>query len=582
MHGPSPSPRVRALVAFGLFALPPTSAWATAADRAPTCSARQQRWLNAAPASTLEHVFGVGTGADYTYALAQSRVRAAEAFGIEVRSVTTDRQALEQGPQGTREHSSFEMLDETRVKRVLEGCQVLESCRDSSDRTLHVLTRCSRKSHAERDAEDRAELARLPICDAARSWSSAPKPMTTELIFGVGVGRSLEAAEASAKVRAAETLGIEVRAKTSDRQVLWQRNGVTTDSSEFEQVADTFVARRLEGCQVSDQCRDLAGGIANASVLVQCFRRSPFERQLERMGAAIGPKLPKEARILVVPGTDRSGAITALGELGTTLLRSAADATLPVGAAFVRTPAWEPVALHEVARRVGATHLLRFEYALHGERRVQNEVWLQRAEDDLNVPGTAASSIVDLDDSALTLLEAKGPLLPQKDALSVAADLAPRRLDSKVPGRIEEGSEVEMEFTIDKPGYLYVFSMDEAGAVTMLRPVADAPDARVSPGKLRFPDVDFRRAVGAGITACGIAGRKVSRENVKAVLTSKPLELPAWSPGQPVLEFSATRGTPVSALLEALNKQKRIGAILADSTNPYLIETGSRGRGPCP
>ncbi len=549
--------------------------------RAARCSARQQAWFDSAPAPTLEFVYGVGSGPAYAAALAQSRVRAAEAFGIEVRSLTTDRQVLERSGEATREASSFEILEETRVKRVLEGCQVLESCTDSES-AVRVLTRCSRKSQEEREAEERAALGRLAACDASKPWSSQPRPMTAEHIFGVGWGRSLGASEAAAKVRAAETLGVEVRAKTSDRQVLWQKNGVSQESSEFEQVADTVVARRLEGCTLLDQCREGAGAAANVATLVQCFRRSGFERSVEQMGASIAGKLPKEARLLLVPGTDSDGAITGLGELGTSVLRAAVDAGLPAGTAFVRTPAWQPAALHEVARHVGATHLLRFEYTRQGDRQVRLDVWAQRAENDVTVPGTAATATVDLDDAALSLLDAKGPLLPQKDALSLAGELAPRRLAVGMPPKLKEGAEVEFAIEPEKSGYLYVFSIDERGAVTMLRPVAAAPDARVEPGKLRFPEPAFRRAVGGGIVACGVKAQARTRENVKTVLTSKPLDLPAWGPSEPVLEFSQAGAHTTASLLESLNKLKRVGAILADATTPYLIESTGTVRGICP
>jgi hypothetical protein len=573
-------PSRRNVPALALVSVALAVSAAGAPPRVEMCGTRHARWRSSAPVSNTEFVFGVGEGKTYDFALAASRVAAAEAFGIEVKSITTDRQTLAQENGATKESIAFEILAQTKVQRILEGCQVLESCRDREGEGVHVLSRCSRKSQEEREKESLAALARLPSCDAGKAWVSRPPSMTTEHVFGSGFGRSVEAAEAAARVRAAESLGVEVRSRTSDRQVLWQKDGASREESAFEELAETFVARRLEGCEVVDRCHDASAKGAN--VLLQCFRRSPFEREAERLGAAVATRVPKEARVLVIPGTDKAGFITGLGELGSSVLRAAVAKALPESASLLRTERWEPAALHEVARKHRATHLLRFEYDAARGDQAHLEAWLQRADNDSDVPGSTVVGEVALEDSAASLLEARGPLLPQKDALALGSDLAAARLATRVPPRIAEGTEVELAFTVPKPGYLYVFSISENGDVNMLHPVAEYPDARVRAGEVRVPDEDFRRATGSGILACGIRGQKSTRENVKAVLSASPLELPPYAPNAPILSF-APSGTPgVADLLTALNKARRANAILADSTTPYLIESRATGRGPCP
>ena len=68
---------------------------------------------------------------------------------------------------------------------------------------------------------------------------------------------------------------------------------------------------------------------------------------------------------------------------------------------------------------------------------------------------------------------------------------------------------------------------------------------------------------GAPLLACGVPGRKVARENVKAVLTAKPLDLPAFDRDAPFLAFAPKGPRPVASLLEALNKARRAGAVIA-------------------
>ncbi len=578
-------PRGRAACVVGVGALLATLSAAQSPDprRLPLCGAKQRHWSEAAPQSTTEHVFGVGVDADFAKALASSRVRAAEAFGIEIRSIVRDEQSLDKVGAQAEEKSSFAILEETRVQRVLEGCSVLDSCRDGGGGSFRVLSRCSRKSREEREADDRASIARLVRCDDAKSWLKRPPGPSSEHVFGVGSSSTLAGAESLAKVRAAEVLGVEVKARTSDRQVLWSKGGASQEESEFEQVAETFVARRVEGCQVVDRCRERVEGTREAAaVLVQCFRRSQFEREVERLGLAVAPKIPKHSVVLVVPGTDRDGFITGLGELGSATLRAAVDRAMPEGAVLVRSRQWEPSELHAIAREHAATHLLRFEYTRSSDESVHVEVWLQRAENDVGVSGTTFAADVQLEPSASALLEVRGPLLPQKDALSIAGELAPKRLPARIPARIEEGTEVQFEFDVPKSGYLYIFSLAENGEITMLRPIAPAPDPRVGPGTMTFPDAQFRALAGGGITACGVASRKVSRENIKAVITSKALDLPEWSSESPILTFASKEGPSAALLLESLNKLKRVGAVIADTTTPYLIETGPSGRGACP
>ena len=569
-----PTSVMLAMVAIAEFAR------AEPASPVAACSARQGRWFAEAPPATVDVVYGVGAGRSYEAAVTASRVAPAAALGVQVERTSADRQSVEQIAARAREGTSPEVGSQAGVERALEGCRVLEACHDGTTSAYHVMTRCYLRSQDERARESLATVAKLPACGAERPWVARAPAVSAEHVFGVGIGSNLEAAEASARVRTAEALGIEVRSRTSDRQVLWQKGGKAGDATEFEQLADTFVARRLEGCDVVDRCRDAR--TEAASVLLQCFRRSQFEREVERLGATMVVKFPKSARILVVPGTDKEGFITGLGELGSSALRAAVDKGLPPGASLVRVHQWEPELLHEVARKAGATHLLRFEYARKGTQAVHLEAWLQRAENDLDVAGTVAVAEVELDDSAASLLDARGPLLPQKDALSVAAELSPKRLRAKLPARMREGTEVRMEFQLPATGYFYVFAVGETGDVSMLRPMAGAPDALAARGTLRFPSAEFTRIAGAPLIACGVPGRKLARENVKAVLTSKPLDLPAFNETEPFLSFDRSGTARVATLLEALNKARREGTVLADETVPYLIEASARGRGDCP
>ncbi len=384
------------------------------------------------------HAFGIGAGATDEAAVARARVAVAETIGVEVRSRTRETMRLEEKQGRTVDEARFESESEVKVAKILEGCQVVDRCTAGGDEPARALVRCFRKTRDEREAASRAVIATYPVCSADHPWSRTPPSATSAFVFGVGSSPLLDAAENDARRRAAEFFGVDVRARTSDRQVLWQRGAASEEASTFEDVAESVVAKRLAGCQLVDRCRAESGGVA--SVLVRCDRASAFEREVGALASKLSARIPARARVLLVPGTNERGRITALGEAVASALRAGLGEGLAREAAVVPSAPWRGARLADVAATAGATHLVRVVHRAPNASGVPLDVWIEevaRAQGSIGGPHLAATVGAEEPDAALGAV--LGPMLESTrvlllvDEARVGEDKKPTKLDAPGP-----------------------------------------------------------------------------------------------------------------------------------------------------
>jgi hypothetical protein len=431
-----------------------------------------------------------------------------------------------------------------------------------------------------------AEVMNAPVCQPAKHrWRDKPPHMDEEKIYGTGVGASEDEAVGHARRRAAETLRVQVVAQSTNHLVDWSKSkdgqklaGGT--EKEFSSTTTALIDQDLEGCRIDDECRDPENKL---SVLVSCFRHPELDRELRRAAEKMAAEVPDGAIVLLVPGNNEDGWITGLGEYAAAVVRGPlATAMEKRSAKLVRVEKWVPVDLHEVARANKVTHLLRIEHHSAGRQRVRFNLSLLDARDDVTLPGSSTFE-VRIAPFQLELLELKGPLLPQKDAMGLAANLGAARAKlSLSQNDLKEGDHVEIVFTLDRDGWVYLFQMEEDGTATLMIPSPDSPDNHFSAGEHRIPDEKWK-ANGDALIACPLPGHAVTRENLKIIVATQPL--PLVEPGvakNDMKTFSVGPQGDLGVLVKKLNQLKAAGAQFSDATMPYTIVAMPGAKSNCP
>ncbi len=425
-------------------------------------------------------------------------------------------------------------------------------------------------------------ILRTPTCKATKqTWTSTPPHADDEKIYGVGSGDSEAEALTLARRQAAESQEVRIVAESVDQQVDWSHVGSDGKDnkyeSQFSATAKALVNHVLEGCQVEEQCHDANNKLW---VLAGCFRRTALERDLVKAVDKLAKAVPENAVILLVPGTDGDGWITGLGEYAANVVRARIGDQVPASARLLRVPKWVPTDLHEVGRQQKTTHLIRIEHASAGEHRVRLTMWIQDVKTDQEIPGSSAGFEVQLAPEQLELLSLKGPLLPQKDAMELAANFGAGRVDLRLSSaNLKEGENVEIKFKLDKDGYVYLFDLYEDGQAVMMVPSPDSPDNHFTAGEHVIPDENWKKK-GDVLKACPIPGHQVTRENVKIIVSPTPLALiDQAAASHDMKTFSIGPSGDLSALVKKLNGLKSQGATFSDTTAPYFVQAVPDAKG---
>ncbi len=430
-----------------------------------------------------------------------------------------------------------------------------------------------------------ADVLNAPPCQPAKhGWRDKAPHMDEEKIYGVGAGASEDEAVGHARRRAAETLRVQVVAQSTNHLVDWSKSagGAKTGGTEkeFSSTTTALIDQDLEGCRIDEECRDPADKL---NVLVSCFRHPELDRELRHAAEKLAAEVPDGAVVLLVPGNNEDGWITGLGEYAAAVVRGPlATAMEKRSAKLVRVEKWVPVDLHEVARANKVTHLFRIEHHSGGRQRVRFNLSLLDAKDDVTLPGSGTFE-VKIAPFQLELLELKGPLLPQKDAMGLAQNLGAARAKLALSQNdLREGDHVEIVFTLDGEGWVYLFQMEEDGTATLMIPSPDSPDNRFSAGEHRIPD-DKWKAAGDALVACPLPGHALTRENLKLIVATQPL--PLVEPGAVVKDmktFSVGPQGDLGVLVKKLNQLKAAGAQFSDATMPYTIVAVPNAKSGCP
>gem|GEM_PF-6301302 len=400
--------------------------------------------------------------------------------------------------------------------------------------------------------------------------------MTAETVYGVGSAHDLASAEARARASAASAISVDVREEMSDQETLWVDQGERSreqTQTKIDRAVDSFVVRRLDACETRSKCH--VGNDVHA--LVACERQSALERRMAEAAKVIAAvKLPAGATLLSVPGIDDEGYVTQLGEYAARLLRDGVARALSseAGQARIASSApWRPMDLHQAARESKATHLLRIEHFDAGGTRVHVSCYVQDTQDDHRVPGTDVAFDIDLEPSQAALLALRGPLLPQKDAQDFVNTTGTFRLPIRLSGtELTEGESVQMFVQVPSDSYVYVYDVYEDGRVVLLHPSPLDRDNHFGSGSsFELPSAAWKKA-GVALRACPLGRQLITREYVKVIASSVPLDLQgAKVEGS---DFASMRGGPESkleALREELEALARSGVPVGTADMPYFI-----------
>lgn len=423
----------------------------------------------------------------------------------------------------------------------------------------------------------------VPCSKDSDRWTLLPPRSTEDDVFGVGRGRSAFEALERARVEAAKAIEVTISAETEDTQVSWQHSGNGASGDEYRshirQIERSQVERRLASCKQVSACQVSATEVA---LLASCSKRSALDLQLTAAARVLAASLAEGASVLFVPGTDEHGWITGLGEYAVHVLRGQLSQSKPPTATLLMTSDWAPTELRELARHSGATHFVRLEHVGAAGNRVQVSVWLQDAVTD-KATSPVNTFAVDLDPDQLDLLSIRGPLLPQKAAMDLARDIGDGRVDLRLSkSDLTEGEPVEFTVTVPRPEYVYVFDLYEDGNVGVLVPSPDTPDNLFRPGEsYRIPDENWKKN-GDSLTACPIKGHLVTKETLKVVGSSTPLDLPGTqAAARTATTLDGTSGT-VADLLAKLNELRRNGVAFQDASSTYVVHSRRGVRTACP
>lgn len=414
----------------------------------------------------------------------------------------------------------------------------------------------------------------IPPCAAKKHVWLSRLPSAKDSLYGVGTGATAQEALDAARREVAASLSVVVKSAMTERTVAWNNQ---TDQK-IESVNETLVSSRLVGCQSIDVCQEV-----NAfHRLVRCERQTSTEQQLATLVPLLASSLPKGARALVLPANDEEGWVTGLGELAARVLRLGLDGAVKSPSLLQRVDAWQPIALHSIARKYKVTHVLRTELSRTTES-VRATSWWVALDQQQPVPGSSVSTTFAADAEVHALSELKGPLFPLKDTMDLAA-LAPGK--SQIQLRLHKtsltaGEAVHLSFQLPRDGYVYLFNLYEDGRAALLLPNAAVKEHFFKAGVMyEIPDSAWQQK-SLVLRACPAVGSQQNREGVKLVYSPTPIALSLEkfeSPDVYTLE-GGPKGS-LSELVAQLNGVLRGGVELQSASASYLVTR--KGKSICP
>ncbi len=400
---------------------------------------------------------------------------------------------------------------------------------------------------------DRAQLA---ACAAPVSLTEADP----DFILGQASAPTEPAAFDRARADAVSRLTTHVTARTTQSR----RESDTAATMDASSQVESLALRTISACDTLRRCeRD-----GQIEVTVRCDRRSELDREVALQMPKLAAALPKDAVVLIVPGFDEDGNITALGEHLAQVFLARLDTPGHGNARFAQPAHWQPAALHDVARQQKASHLLRIKHRRSSADLLDVDAVLLDAATDQMVPGSNVMLHAHLQLDELGQLAVRGALLPQKDAMELAAG-DKRGVELEVtPAVVAEGDTVSVRFRLHDDAYVLLLDLYEDGQVAAMTPGPLAPQQKFIHGIWYFGEQK--------LLACALPGHAVTRENLKLIAAPVPF----WAPIVPFVEEGVVlKPGPhgkIAELVLATEKWRGSGQAIAEATAAYVVHsTGS-------
>jgi hypothetical protein len=413
----------------------------------------------------------------------------------------------------------------------------------------------------------------LPVC---RRPPEVP-PEDDESIYGMGVGPTIEDAKHRGIADAATRREVTIRAQLTDRQVDWQVQAKGDGSRArggYEQTvvqeSQALAEGRFRGCAPAE---DLCLDAGQVRALMRCERPGRgFERELIKIGKAVGSAVPASASLIVIPATNDGGWITELGEYASRILRNAIDGSLPGSARLRSVPRWDPTELHEVARRYKATHAIQAEHVSAGGTRMLFRAWVVDLATEQPVPRSEASFQFDLEPEQQQMIAVRGPLFPNRDAWALASNRGEPLEIRVLHPELREGENVQLAYSIPNDAYLYLFDIYEDGRAALLVPNPALTNNRAAAGvRYVIPD-DAWRSKAMDLIACPLPGRAITRETLKLIAAPTPLDLDVARFTGP--DMVTLEGGPQGKLADvraALDRLRLAGVPIREGSAAYTV-----------
>ncbi len=401
----------------------------------------------------------------------------------------------------------------------------------------------------------------LPVCPP----SAPTRADDGDVISAEGAAPTLE--QAIEQARAELVRGLETQVQARNEGIAELHDEVV--HNEFTTHVSSWASRTLSACETTRRCRQ--DGLVHATV--RCDRRTPLDREVGLASPKLAAALPRDAIILVVPGTDQDGWITALGEHVAQLFLARMDNAALHGAKFAQPSRWEPAKVRDVARENNATHFLRIQHRSLGPDLVEVQASLLDVATDLAVPGSNVLLQAHLLPEQAGLMAVRGPLFPQKGVQDLAGSQHGKAELAVSQAIIAAGSEVRVKFKLQDDSYVLLLDLYEDGRIASLVPGPLAPAHKFARGIWHLGDQK--------LIACPLPGHVTTRENIKLIAASEAF----WAGIVPDTEDGVVlepgRSGTIAALVVAAEKWRASGKPMAEVTIPYTVD-GRRESKNCP
>ncbi len=337
----------------------------------------------------------------------------------------------------------------------------------------------------------------------------APAPATRaeegDVVTAEGAASTLEQAIDHARAEIVRGFETQVQAKNEGNARLHDE----VEHNEFTTHVSSWASRTLVACETTRQCWQ--DGLVHATV--RCDRRTPLDREVGLAAPKLAAALPRDAIILLVPGTDQDGWITALGEHVAQLFLARMDTAARHGAKFAQPSRWEPAKVRDVAREHNATHFLRIQHRSLGPDLVEVQASLLDVATDLSVPGSNVLLQAHLLPEQAGLLAVRGPLFPQKGVQDLVGSHHGKAEIAVSHALIPAGGEVSVKFKLQEDSYVLLLDLYEDGRVASMVPGPLAPARKFARGIWHLGDQK--------LIACPLPGHVTTRENIKLIAASE-------------------------------------------------------------